>query len=111
MLFRSIPSKISLSVDGSISTPDEEIFVRSGNLKVPLFNTLYQRAIPSRSKYISLIRSARLFLKTNKYPENGSRFIDLRTTPDSDEKLLRMSVSSVQRKILALFREIKTNTP
>src|ERR1700732_2279703 len=48
------------------------------------------------------MRSARLFLKTNRAPESGSKCMALRTTPRRESKLLRISVSCVHRNILVL---------
>src|SRR4030095_6042098 len=73
MLPRSIPSRINLSVDASISTPAEEKFCRFGKRKVPFCRHLYHMASPSASQYTTLIRSALLFRKTNNEPERGSR--------------------------------------
>src|ERR1700731_2112889 len=48
------------------------------------------------------MRSARLFLKTNRAPEIGSKCMALRMIPKRELKLLRISVSCVHRNILVL---------
>jgi hypothetical protein len=94
---RSIPSRMSISVEYVIST----LFwlFASGKRNVPFWSCLYQTTYPSRSQASILSLSPRLFRKTNKSPHSGLPPMKTLTRWHSPLNEHRMSAACRQKKI------------